>query len=358
MSKQDSSQISANKKDRSTSYDVAKLAGVSQSAVSRCFRPGSSISSKTKAKVLQAAKQLGYHPNAMASGLMTNRTGLIAVIISSLTNLYYPEVLAEITQRLSDRNARVLLFALRSEGEVDTILEQVWRYRVDGAIVAASLTKAQVLDFSRHKVPLVLYNRQSTDLDVASVSCDSLVGERWLVDLLVEAGRRNFGIIGGPKDSFVGQERVQGAIGRLKHHGFVASVVEGRFDYMSGQKGLEVLLQETHGKLDGVICVNDLMAIGAIDLARAKGLKIPQDLCVVGFDGVAPAGWDSYRLTTVRQPVRRMSEAAVSMILERIENPSLPPEVRSFAGAIIKGTSAQCPDGTEITKGPVAQTKH
>lgn len=326
---------------RPTSYDVAQSAGVSQSAVSRCFRPGSSISAKTKAKVLKAAKELGYHPNAMASGLMTKRTGLVAVIISSLTNLYYPEVLAEITQRLSDRNSRVLLFALRTESEVDTILEQVWRYRVDGAIVAASLTKKQVIEFSRHKVPLVLYNRQSEDLAVSSVSCDSMIGERSLVDILVEAGHRSFGIISGPNDSTVGQERVQGAATRLKDHDLSACVVEGGFDYASGQNGLDDLLRQKNGKLDAVICANDLMAIGAIDAARAKGLEVPKDLSIVGFDGVAPAGWDSYRLTTIRQPVRRMSDAAVSMILERIENPSLPPEVRSFAGSLIEGSSAR-----------------
>ncbi len=324
-----------------TSYDVAKRAGVSQSAVSRCFRPGSSISAKTKAKVLKAAKELGYHPNAMASGLMTRKTGLVAVIISSLTNLYYPEVLAEITQRLSDRDSRVLLFALRSESEVDTILEQVWRYRVDGAIVAARLSEKQVLQFSRHKVPLVLYNRQNEDLAVSSVSCDSMVGERTLVDILVEAGHRNFGIISGPKDSFVGQERVLGAASRLKEHDLIACVVEGGFDYTSGQNGLKNLLDQTRGKLDAIICANDLMAIGAIDAARARGLQVPGDVSIVGFDGVAPAGWDSYRLTTIRQPVRRMSEAAVSMILERIENPSVPPEVRSFAGTLVEGASAR-----------------
>ena len=332
---------SAQEPARPTSYDVAKLAGVSQSAVSRCFRPGSSISAKTKSKVLQAAKNLGYHPNAMASGLMTKRTGLIAVIISSLTNLYYPEVLAEITQRLSDRNSRVLLFALGSESDVDTILEQVWRYRVDGAIVAASLTKDQILEFSRHTVPLVLYNRHSEDLAVSSVSCDSMVGERSLVDILVEAGHRDFGIIAGPKDSTVGQERVQGAIARLQDHALGANVVEGGFDYDSGRAGLRSLMERTRRAIDAVICANDLMAIGALDEARSTGLDIPKDISIVGFDGVAPSKWESYRLTTIRQPVRRMAEAAVSMVLERVESPALPPEVRSFAGTLVEGASAR-----------------
>lgn len=322
-----------------TSYDVAKLAGVSQSAVSRCFRPGSSISAKTRAKVLDAATALGYLPNAMASGLMTKRSGLIAVIISSLTNLYYPEVLAEITQRLSDRGSRVLLFALRTESEVNSVLEQVWRYRVDGAIVAASLTAAHVAQFSRQRVPLLLYNRQDTNISVPSVSCDSAAGERLLVDELVGAGHTSFGIISGPEDSFVSQERVHGALSRLKEHGLKARVVSGGFDYESGRAGMESLM--TKSKIDAVICANDLMAIGAVDMARAKGIAVPDEVSVVGFDGVAPATWQSYRITTIRQPVRRMTEAAVSMILEQIENPSLPPEVRSFAGSLVEGASAK-----------------
>ena len=98
----------------------------------------------------------------------------------------------------------------------------------------------------------------------------------------------------------------------------------------------------TGRKLDALICANDLMAIGAIDCARTQfGIQVPQDLSVVGFDGVAPAAWASYRLSTVRQPVRRMSEAAVSMLMERIEDPALPPEVRTFAGALIEGESAR-----------------
>jgi DNA-binding LacI/PurR family transcriptional regulator len=325
-----------------TSYDVAQKAGVSQSAVSRCFRPGSSISPKTRARVIAAASELGYFPNAMASGLITKRSNLVAVLISNLTNLYYPEVLAEITRRLSDRGIRVLLFALQAESDVDAMLDQVWRYRVDGAIVAARLSPTQLLDFTRHRVPVVLYNRFGEGAPVPSVCCDSMGGERQLVERLIAAGHEVFGIISGPDDSYVSQERVRGAEHWLRESGREAVLVKGAFDYESGDAGLRALMEMTSRKLDALICANDLMAIGAIDCARTHfGLAVPQDLSVVGFDGVAPAAWASYRLSTVRQPVRRMTEAAVSMLLERIDDPDLPPEVRTFAGAFIEGTSAR-----------------
>ena len=325
-----------------TSYDVAQHAGVSQSAVSRCFRPGCSISTATRSRVLASARELGYQPNAVASGLITRRTGLVAVLISNLTNLYYPEVLAELTMRLAARDIRVLLFTLQAESDVDATLAQVWRYRVDGAIVAARLSQVQLRDFRQQRVPVVLYNRFGAGEYVASVCCDSAAGEQILVDGLVAAGHRSFGIISGPDDSYVSAQRVAGAQQRLADHGLTSLLVSGQFDYESGKSGLRSLWAQSNGALDALICANDLMAIGAIDCARNElGLQLPEALSIVGFDGVAPAAWDSYRVATIRQPVGRMTEAAVSMIIERIADGDLPPEVRTFAGMLMPGGSAR-----------------
>lgn len=326
---------------RPTSYDVATLAGVSQSAVSRCFRPGSSISADKRKAIQKAAAKLGYQPNAIASGLITKRSNLVAILISNLTNLYYPEVLAELTLRLTARGYRVLLFALQSESDVDAALDQVWRYRVDGAICAARLSTTQLRAFERHRVPVVLYNRFAEGEPVPSVCCDSIGGERLLVDRLVAAGHRAFGVIAGPVDSFVGNQRVQGALARLAEHGLEAQVADGAFDHDSGASALRALM-DRGPRPDAVICANDLMAIGAMDAARYDyGLSVPADLSVVGFDGVGAAAWPSYRLTTIRQPVRRMTDAAVAMLLERVEDPGLPHELRSFAGVLIPGNSAR-----------------
>ncbi len=264
------------------------------------------------------------------------------MIISNLTNLYYPEVLAEITQRLSARGIRVLLFALQSESDIDETLGEVWRYRVDGAIVAARLSSKQLREFARRQVPVVLYNRFGEGEPVPSVCCDSVGGERQLVDRLVGSGHHVFGIIAGPDDSYVSQERVRGAQQRLHELGREALLVKGAFDYESGDAGLRALMTMTDRKLDALICANDLMAIGAIDCARTQfGINVPHDLSIVGFDGVAPANWASYRVSTIRQPVRRMTEAAVAMLLERIKDPELAPEVRTFAGALVIGASAR-----------------
>ena len=327
---------------RATSYDVARHAGVSQSAVSRCFKPGASVALRTRERILASARELNYYPNAIAQGLITRRSNMVAIIISNLTNLYYPEVLAELTQRLSAQGIRVLLFSLAAESDVDEVLDQVWRYRVDGAIVAARLHPEQLAAFADRGVPVVLYNRIGEGIPVASVCCDSVSGEHALVDALLASGHQVFGIISGPADSYVGEERVEAARRRLQQLGRSCLIVRGNFDYASGDAALRELMRMTDRNMDAVICANDLMAIGVIDSARTNfGIAVPHDLSVVGFDGVGPATWLAYQVTTIRQPVRRMTEAAVAMLLERIERPDLSAEQRLFPGELLPGSSAR-----------------
>lgn len=326
---------------RGTSYDVARLAGVSQSAVSRCFRPGGSVSPDTRARIVAAAAELGYRPNAIAQGLITRRSNMVAVVISNLTNLHYPEVLAELTARLSRRGIRVLLFTLSNESEIDAVIDQIWRYRVDGAVVAARLSRDQAAAFAAARIPLVLYNRQVEDAPVASVMCESGPGEALLVDGMVASGARAFAIIAGPADSTVGEARARAALERLAHAGIVDVPVErGDFSYESGHAAALRLLAA--GPVDAIIAANDVMALGAMDAARIDhALAVPEQISVVGFDGVAPAKWQSYNLTTVRQPVGRMTEAAVAMLVERIEDGSVGTERRSFSGDLVRGASAR-----------------
>ena len=140
-----------NSKKRVTSYDVARVAGVSQSAVSRAFRPGLSVSVKTKDKVMKAAKKLGYKPNAIARMLITQRSGMVAVIISSTSNLIYPELLSRLTDNLAEQNVKVLLFTLDGSEQLDDLLEQVWTYQVDGVIaLAAHFDYRDITQFEQH----------------------------------------------------------------------------------------------------------------------------------------------------------------------------------------------------------------
>lgn len=327
---------------RPTSYDVARLAGVSQSAVSRCFAPNASIGRAKREKILKVAAEIGYKPNALAQALISKRTHLVAVLISSKTNLTYPEVLAGLCSSLTDRDMRVLLFNLRQESEVDEIIHQIWRHSVDGVIAAVRLSDAQLAEFALHRIPVVLYNRMAGGGGAGSIRCDSTQGERDLVTRLLDSGHRRFGVIAGPADSYVGEERRESALATLAAAGcHDVPVVRGDYSYVSGRAGLGALLGQ-QPDLDAIVCGSDIMAIGAMDGARFDhNLRVPEDLSIVGFDGSGPAGWESYHLTTVRQPVNRMTEAAVAMLMERLDDPGAPVEQRLFSGELIVGASAR-----------------
>jgi DNA-binding LacI/PurR family transcriptional regulator len=330
-------------KKRVTSYDVAKAAGVSQSAVSRAFRPGLSVSKKTKDKVMKAANKLGYKPNAIARMLITQRSGMVAVIISSMSNLIYPELLSRLTDQLSGKGVKVLLFTLDAAEQLEKLLEQIWTYQVDGVIaLAAHFDYSDIAKFEDHDIPFVLYNRQVFDHGVNSVSVDHEQGIRQLVDLLIETGNQEFIVLSGPKDSDVANVRREIALNNLARHGIKnVPVLYGDYSYQSGKDCFSTWMKD-HPAPDAVICSNDSMAIGCMDEARrVHGLNIPEQLSVVGFDGIHAASWGGYELTTIRQPVNQMAKAAVSILMDRVENPETPAEKRVLEGSMIRGTSTR-----------------
>ncbi len=326
-----------------TSYDVARLAGVSQSAVSRCYKSGASVSKKTRDKVEKAAKKLGYQPNALARSLITARSNSVAVIISNLTNLYYPEVLAQLSQYFSEKGMRVLLFAVDTESQVDGVLGQVLQYQVDGVIAAVKLTLEQIKKFEDRETPLIFYNRHINSHAASAVCCDQADGATVLTQKLIDFGHKKFAYISGPEDSMVGIERQKATLTTLEKSDISDYTIwNGDFSYDGATNATCKLMNEAKQKPDAIICANDVSAIGVIDTLRYEyNIKVPEDISVVGFDGVGPATWASFNLTTIRQPVKRMTKAAVEMMLERIDTPSLANEKRVFSGIFIEGNSAK-----------------
>jgi DNA-binding LacI/PurR family transcriptional regulator len=328
-----------------TSYDVAREAGVSQSAVSRVFRPGLSVSKKTRDKVTETANRMGYRPNAIARMLITKQSGMVAVIVSSRANVNYPEVLSQVSKQLAARNKRVLLFTLDDVEGLDELFEQIWTFQVDGVIaLAAHFESDRLAQFEQHDIPVVLYNRNVPDAMANTVCCNHELGIKQLITELEKNNPKKYLVLSGPKDSDVANERREIAIKLLKQFAIEdVSILYGDYSYQSGRDCLAEWLQKNPAP-DAIICSNDTMAIGVIDEARENhGLHIPNDISVVGFDGITSSAWQSYQITTIKQPVEQLVKAAVGMLLERIENPDSPPEARVLTGALIKGNSVKRP---------------
>jgi DNA-binding LacI/PurR family transcriptional regulator len=328
---------------RVTSYDVASAAGVSQSAVSRCFRPGASVSKATYARVMQAASELDYTPNAAARSLNTRRSNQVALVVSHRITAHYPELLAELSRQFALYGMRILLFSLPREADIGATLAEVWQHQVDGVVVAARMTDQQVGEFDRRRLPVVLFNRNRRDMDVNAIVCDQAGAARMMVARLAAAGHRCFAMIDGPPDSALAQERKRGVAGRLAELGLHgALMVNGEHDYASGARGLREIVERLGRVPDAIICGNDAMAIGCLDTARHEmKIDVPGQLSVTGFDGITAATWLSYNLTTLRQPVREMAQATADMLVGLIGAGAGSRERLVFSASVIEGATAR-----------------
>ncbi|WP_426191622.1 LacI family DNA-binding transcriptional regulator [Massilia sp. DWR3-1-1] len=331
---------------RVTSYDVASAAGVSQSAVSRCFKPGASVSKATYARVMQAAADLDYTPNAAARSLNTRRSNLIALVVSSQVSLHYPELLDELSGHFALRGMRLLLFPLSGKdgsGGVAALLADLWQHQVDGAVIAAPLEEQDIAEFERRQMPVVLFNRSVRDRQINAIVCDQAGAARIMVARLAAAGHRSFAMIDGPAGSSVALARRRGVTERLAELGLAAPLtVSGEHDYASGARGLREIIDRLGAAPDAIICSNDSSAIGCLDAARIEfGLDVPGRLSITGFDGIAPASWLSHQLTTLRLPVRQMAQATADMLVGLIASGASGVERRVFSASLVDGATAR-----------------
>ena len=317
------------------------MAGVSQSAVSRCFKPGASVSKATYQRVMQAARDLDYIPNAAARSLCTRRSNLVAVILWEQAIASHPAIVTELTHQFALRGMRAVLFTLASEADIDNTLATLWQYQVDGAVVAARLGDVHIAEFTRRALPFLLFNRFASD-EVNTVACDNHAAARVLAARLANAGHKRFALVTGPADSSVAHDRRRGVCERLAELGLPTPLlVAGQFDYASGARAMREIRARSEVLPDVVVCTNDMMAIGCIDTARAEfGLSIPRDLSVTGFDGIASSSWLCYNLTTMRLPIADMALAAADLFAGLVDG-SGAPQQRLFSATVVDGATAR-----------------
>ena len=308
-----------------SSTEVARLAGVSQSAVSRTFTEGASISPRTRKKVVDAAEKLGYQPNSLPRILLSQRSALIAIVVGGMYNPYYAGVVEMFTRRLQEAGNTVLLFAVDHGEYFDAVMPQILGYRVDGIISALSLISPEAAErYAKTKVPVVLFNGKVRNERVASVCADNVGGGREVARLFLECGATRFGFIGGKSGNLATEDRIAGYMGQLaaSGHGDV-KVAYGNYVFEGGFDAAISLLGEPD-RPNALFCANDLMAIGALEAARTKlGLRVPEDVMIAGFDDIPASSWPSIQLTTVRQDSARMVNEAIKLLDQMIEGDGL-----------------------------------
>lgn len=329
-----------------TSRDVARVAGVSQSTVSRVLRGGAPVAEETRQRVLEAMESTGYAPNVVARAMKTQRTGTIGVVIARITNPYYPEVIDALSLELAAAQQRMVLWTAEGTGDRSAV-EAIRQGMVDGVVFATvTADSAPLQEALSRKAPAVLLNRSVEGLNCDQVTSDNVESSESIARYFAASGHERVGFIGGPPLPSTSWEREAGfrkgaeawGIGLDDRH-----VRHGDFSHADGYRHMREILSDRHPPT-AVFCVNDLTAFGAIEGARSLGRSVPGDVWVAAYDDIAMSSWDSFDLTTVRQPVAEMSRLAVELLLRRVADPSTPTRHHRYPGqVVIRGSTDHTP---------------
>lgn len=333
-----------------TSQDVARLAGVSQSAVSRVFTPGASASKATIAKVRAAAEQLGYRPNPLARAMITGKSRIIGLVVAYLDNQFYPLALERLSNALQAKGYHILVFtAANSRDGIDAVIRDLMDYQVDGIITASvAMTSDLTERCAAAGIPVVMFNRAQPGAGLSSVTSANVEGGRKVAEFLVAGGHRHIAHIAGWHGSSTGRDRQRGFVeGLASLDGNLIAITDGMYDRRIAAEAARDLLDASQPP-DAIFVGNDHMAFAVMDVIRERGLRPGTDISVVGYDDVPLAAWGAYDLTTVRQPLNRMVDATVETLLAQIDDPARPPQKIEIDGPLILRSSARLPKGDGI----------
>ena len=308
------------RKKRISIVDVARWAGVSQATASRVFDPKweGKIRPETRRAVEDAAKELGYYgTSALVRGLRGTRTGIIALVMGLTTGYLYQEVIMRFVRALRGKGWQVLIFEAEPARNVDAMIAQVCSYQVDGIIITAPATTTTEIDsFCETEIPVVVFNR------AVAVYCDGRTAAAAAADFLLSHGHRRIGVITGDANVSKEEGRIEGFCQRVEARGGeITAVIQGDYFYDSGYACAEALLKSQ--RPEAIFCAEDSIAMGAMDAARERfGLRIPEDLSIMGFDNISIGAFHSYRLTTMRHPLDKMIASTIEILEAMISEPS------------------------------------
>lgn len=307
-----------------TIKDVAEKAEVSVATVSRVINGLPGYSEDTKKAVLKAVKDLGYQPNALARGLVSRKSNTLGVLMPALSSMVASEILKGIEDGAHHKEQSVIVcntdnFGRRTLKYLNVLQEK----QVDGiVVVSANLTNEQYRNILQLNKPVVLVSTIYQNSDLPYIKVDDEKAAYDATSYLIELGHRNIGMISGSHtDKIAGQPRINGFKQALRNHGLVVApgqIFFGDFSFESGMQGLEVLL-ETTPEITAVFAANDDMAAGVLSRAFKKGIKIPEQLSVIGYDNTQLAKMTTPPLTTLAQPLYEMGRQGIEMLIRYID---------------------------------------
>ncbi len=346
-----------------TLYDVASKAGVSTATVSRVVHGMDRVRDTTRARVLEVIEQLGYVPDGAAQSLSRRRKDVIGLVgvqhtsapkkqydIEAMSLLFYDEILRGVEAKIRHQNWSLLITYIEEDSGADLPRLLALSGKVDGLLVGEGIVPAPFVTRLANRLPLVVVAGNPRERSADVVTADNRAGSIALVTHLIEVhGRRRLHYVDGPATAPDAMERRRGLTQVLRSHQGceLTGTSLGLFSVASGEEaGQQILAAERLP--EAVVCANDQMAIGVLQAFAKAGVRVPEDVAVVGFDDIFPGTLCDPPLTTVHQPMRLLGEHACTRLLDRIARPDLRPKVELLPTELVIRSSCGCPPGTEL----------
>lgn len=310
-----------------SAHEVAERAGVSRSAVSRTFTHGASVSEATREKVLRAAEELGYQVNDLARGLLANRSQLVGMIASDPETPFRSLQISTLSRLLVESGRVPVLITTDGSAAGQASHANLLRYRAQATIVLSGMPSRAFIELAqRNGQPLIAIGRNEEGPD--HIRVNNALAAATAVQVFAARGMTRIGMVTSAVGSPNLLEREQAYVEAARMAGLEVFVERAeRTDYEGGSLAASLLLSPAR-QVEGVFCVNDLMALGLMDYARNMlGLSIPDDLSVIGFDDIPEANWGAYRLTTFQQSAEKQAREILNILDQRLANPGAPPIV-------------------------------
>ena len=314
-----------------TIKDIAKAAGVSHTTVSRALKGNPHISSKTSARIQQLAQQMGYTPSAVAQSLLSQRTWTIGMVVTSIADPFVAQVVEGVEHIAQAAGYSVFLSTCGNDPRREVaVVETFQRRRVDAIIVTASrVGSVYSSQLNQIKVPIVLTNNQEDGEYLYSVAVDDLQGARLAVEHLIALGHARIGYIGAVDRPKSNRQRLAGYRAALKRANIILDptltlLPKARNDFERGKDALKSFLA---AGVTAVFCYNDVIAIGLLTACREWSIFVPQELSIVGFDGIEAGLYVSPPLTTICQPRLQLGQLAMAMALDLINGQEVQDQV-------------------------------